>query len=146
TQYRKPIAAQVAHRPASLVIETWMTLPSGRGAVVHALAAPGEYISDFTRDLFLVAAIQTFLAIDRSLGAMPAVDLTRRELEVLQLAAQGLSDRQVAAALVISEPTAKFHLAGARRKLNAKTTKEAIAALSADWRLPRTPKPSIEMI
>src|SRR5262249_11494538 len=44
-------------------------------------------------------------------------DLTRREREVAQLAAQGLSNRRIAEALVISEKTAANHLQHALDKL-----------------------------
>jgi non-specific serine/threonine protein kinase len=46
-----------------------------------------------------------------------AFDLTRREREVAQLAAQGLSNRRIAEVLVIAEKTAANHLQGALQKL-----------------------------
>lgn len=109
-----------------------MLLPSGRTASAHAVTGPAmlDRLSELTRDLFLVASIHALLALDRAMGIVPPADLTRRELEALRLSARGLTIREVAERMRISEPTVKFHLMGARRKLNARTTREAVTALS----------------
>lgn len=109
-----------------------MLLPTGRTASAHAIAGPAalERLSDLARDLFLVASIHALLALDRAMGIVPPADLTRRELEALRLSARGLTIREIAERMRISEPTVKFHLMGARRKLNARTTREAVTALS----------------
>jgi NarL family two-component system response regulator YdfI len=52
--------------------------------------------------------------------------LTTRELEILQLIAQGLANKQIALALGISEHTVKFHLSSAYAKLEATGRTEAI--------------------
>jgi DNA-binding NarL/FixJ family response regulator len=52
--------------------------------------------------------------------------LTPREREVLELASHGLSNRDVAAALGISEHTVKFHLASVYGKLGAGSRTEAV--------------------
>jgi DNA-binding NarL/FixJ family response regulator len=54
--------------------------------------------------------------------------LTPRELEVLELLAEGLGNRQLAAALGISENTVKFHLSSLFSKLDATTRTEAVRA------------------
>lgn len=51
--------------------------------------------------------------------------LTPRELEVLQLVAAGLSNKEIAARLAISEHTAKFHVARLLAKLGAESRAEA---------------------
>jgi len=51
--------------------------------------------------------------------------LTPRELEVLQLLAQGLSNRRIAERLGISEHTAKFHVNSIVGKLGAQTRTDA---------------------
>jgi DNA-binding NarL/FixJ family response regulator len=56
-----------------------------------------------------------------------AEPLTRRELEVLQMLAAGLSNKQIAARLNISEHTAKFHVASILGKLGASSRTEAVS-------------------
>jgi DNA-binding NarL/FixJ family response regulator len=61
--------------------------------------------------------------------AAPAVDdspgLTRRELEILQLVAEGHSNAQLARMLWVTEQTVKFHLSNIYRKLNVSNRTEA---------------------
>jgi DNA-binding NarL/FixJ family response regulator len=52
--------------------------------------------------------------------------LTAREHEVLVLASDGLSNREIASALGISDHTVKFHLASIYAKLGASTRTEAV--------------------
>src|SRR3712207_4504405 len=57
-----------------------------------------------------------------------------RELEILLLAARGLSNRQIAASLSLSEATVKRHLANLYSKLNVGSRGEATRkALSEGW-------------
>lgn len=53
--------------------------------------------------------------------------LTPRELEVLHLLAQGQSNRVIAAALVVTERTVKFHVSAILAKLGAANRTEAVA-------------------
>ena len=55
-----------------------------------------------------------------------APSLSDRELEVLELLAQGLANKQIAAALGISEHTAKFHVSSIYTKLGATNRAEAV--------------------
>jgi DNA-binding NarL/FixJ family response regulator len=59
-------------------------------------------------------------------GGVPA--LSRREVQVLQLLADGLSNRQISAELFISEATAKSHLASIYTKLGVESRGAAVAA------------------
>jgi DNA-binding NarL/FixJ family response regulator len=52
--------------------------------------------------------------------------LTDREIEVLQLLAQGLANKQIAAKLGISEHTVKFHVSGIYTRLGAASRTEAV--------------------
>ncbi|MBV9848729.1 MAG: response regulator transcription factor [Armatimonadetes bacterium] len=58
--------------------------------------------------------------------APPDEALTTREREVLQLMAQGLPNKQIAARLGISLHTAKFHVAAILAKLGATSRTEAV--------------------
>jgi two-component system, NarL family, nitrate/nitrite response regulator NarL len=67
-------------------------------------------------------------ALRRRAAAEPLVEsLTPRELEVLHLIGQGLSNRAIAERLAISEHTAKFHVNAILGKLGAQTRAEAVA-------------------
>jgi DNA-binding NarL/FixJ family response regulator len=54
------------------------------------------------------------------------IDLTPREIEVLQLIAQGMSNKQIAADLAITERTTKFHVSSILSKLEAANRTEAV--------------------
>ena len=56
----------------------------------------------------------------------PADDLTPRELEVLQLIAEGLANRAIAQELAISEHTVKFHVNAIMTKLGAQSRTAAV--------------------
>ena len=55
-----------------------------------------------------------------------ADSLTEREMEVLKLLAQGKTNKEIAAALVISERTVKFHVGSILSKLGAGNRTEAV--------------------
>jgi DNA-binding NarL/FixJ family response regulator len=64
----------------------------------------------------------------------PTESLTPRELEVLQWMARGLTNRQIAGRLQISEHTVKFHAGAVLGKLNARSRAEAVArAIGFGW-------------
>jgi DNA-binding CsgD family transcriptional regulator len=52
-------------------------------------------------------------------------ELTRRELEILRLVAEGLTNAQLARMLWLSEQTVKFHLSNVYRKLGVANRTEA---------------------
>lgn len=58
----------------------------------------------------------------------PGNVLTSRELEVLQLVAQGRSNREIGAALFLSEATVKSHLVHINTKLGVRSRTSAVAA------------------
>jgi DNA-binding CsgD family transcriptional regulator len=57
----------------------------------------------------------------------PDVTLTRRELAVLALIAEGASNKAIARGLAISVHTVKFHIASLLDKLDAQDRAEAVA-------------------
>jgi DNA-binding NarL/FixJ family response regulator len=58
---------------------------------------------------------------------LPIEELTERELEVLHLLAQGMPNKEIAAQLIISERTVKFHVSSIMGKLGATNRTEAVA-------------------
>ena len=82
------------------------------------------------------AVAEGLLVLDEALagevlerGGMPLAtveNLTPRELEVLELVAEGLSNKLIAARLGISEHTAKFHVNAIMTKLGVQTRTEAV--------------------
>jgi len=88
-------------------------------AAVHALAH-GLCVS-------LPAALQPQHAVIPPAPAQELVEpLTARELEVLELMAKGLANREIADALGISSHTAKFHVAQILDKTGSATRTEAV--------------------
>jgi two-component system, NarL family, response regulator LiaR len=67
--------------------------------------------------------------IQISTQGTPAVggDLTERELQVLNLMVEGLNNPDIAARLVISRGTVKFHVSSILSKLGASTRTEAVS-------------------
>lgn len=57
------------------------------------------------------------------------VNLSPRELEVLELAAQGLNNSQIGIALSITERTVRFHFERLMKKMDAKNRTEAVAKM-----------------
>ena len=57
---------------------------------------------------------------------LPYEQLSQRELQVLQLAADGLSNKEIAANLVISEKTVKNHIANIFSKLHVNDRTQAV--------------------
>lgn len=80
----------------------------------------------------LFAPAVTRRLIERFAGAAPLrpppvlADLTPRELEVLRLLARGLSNAEIAAELVVSEHTAKTHVAHILNKLDLRDRVQAV--------------------
>ncbi|MCX5010850.1 MULTISPECIES: response regulator transcription factor [unclassified Streptomyces] len=102
--------------------------------------APPEELAAAVRT---AAAGQSALAPAVALRLMdrmrtPAEALTKRELEVLQLVADGLSNQQISKRLFLSQATVKSHLVHIYAKLGVDSRTSAVAA-AATRRLIRTP-------
>jgi DNA-binding NarL/FixJ family response regulator len=77
-------------------------------------------------------------------GATPAEqmehpDLTRRELEILRLVAEGMSNAELARMLWVTEQTVKFHLSNIYRKLAVSNRTEASRWAQLNGLLPAEP-------
>jgi DNA-binding CsgD family transcriptional regulator len=66
-------------------------------------------------------------AVHSAQASVQAPALTSRELQVLQLVAAGLRNKEIAGALNITERTAAFHVGNILTKLGADGRVEAIA-------------------
>ena len=70
--------------------------------------------------------------VAHSLGSTRQTEhLTDREIDVIKHVAKGLSNKQIAAAMFISESTIKFHLQNASKKLNAHRRAEIVHRAAA---------------
>jgi len=99
---------------------------AGAGAMLQSDASPEQIVQAIKS----VAA--DLMVFDRALGApnsdeqLLADQLTPRELEVLQLLADGLGNKEIALKLNISEHTIKFHTRSILGKLGATSRTEAV--------------------
>lgn len=80
---------------------------------IRAVAEGGTYIPKEIRELYT--------------ARKESPELTPRELETLTLLSQGLSNREIAARLGVSEDGAKIHLKHVNEKLGAKDRVDAVA-------------------
>jgi DNA-binding NarL/FixJ family response regulator len=87
---------------------------SAAAGVVSSCAAAG------TLDPGAAAAVIEAAGLPRPRTAWPC-ELTDREVEVLQLCARGLTNRQIADALVVSARTVQHHLASIYDKTDRRT-------------------------
>ena len=71
------------------------------------------------------ALVQTMPA-ERETDTVVAEHLTRREIEVLELLAEGLANKGIAGRLGISDQTVKFHIASIIGKLGAANRTDAV--------------------
>jgi DNA-binding NarL/FixJ family response regulator len=101
-----------------------------RGLLFRDVTAPRllAAIQAITQDLAAVEpALMAGLMVSASFEEpAPAEDLTPRELEVLQLLAEGLANRAIAQELAISEHTVKFHVNAIMSKLSAQSRTAAV--------------------
>ena len=97
------------------------------GELIHAIrvVAAGDALMSpaVTRRL-----IAEFAARTRSIRPVPGIDdLTQREREVVALAADGLSNEEIAGKLYLSQSTAKTHALRAMAKLGARDRAQLVA-------------------
>jgi DNA-binding NarL/FixJ family response regulator len=100
-------------------------------AVVHAvllgeLAIPRAHVAMLIRGLRERGARRHL-----SMPVRRGVELTTREWEVLDLMQEGLSTREIAGRLVISEVTVRRHVGGVLKKLRVQSRAEALELLQS---------------
>ncbi|HSI97033.1 MAG TPA: alpha/beta fold hydrolase [Gaiellaceae bacterium] len=114
------------------------TIPIGRGRELAALLSNGRFVAlsgdshvpwmDDQRELH--RALTGFLGDRVPVESNGDSPLSRRETEVLHLVAAGLSNREIATSLVLSEHTVHRHVANILRKLG-QSSRAAAAAQAA---------------
>jgi DNA-binding NarL/FixJ family response regulator len=108
----------------------------GEAAAAASSAPTGQLAADVGDEVLAAAlhALASGLSVHDGAHRRPPVrdaaelsePLTPRELEVLELMAKGLANREIAQALGISSHTAKFHVAQILEKAGAATRTEAV--------------------
>jgi DNA-binding NarL/FixJ family response regulator len=97
-----------------------------KGAPRHELFNAVRIVSQGGSLLQPVVASRLMQHISSQSAEQPTESLTEREGEVLQLLAQGKTNKEIAAALVITERTVKFHISSILGKLGAGNRTEAL--------------------
>jgi DNA-binding CsgD family transcriptional regulator len=101
----------------------WMGARSGELAEAHiTLAARAETEPRETAERSPASTTEL-----KDEGTVFADLLTRRELDVLRLLAEGNTNQAIADALVVSSATVKFHVGGILRKLHVANRAEAVS-------------------
>ena len=130
--------------PAVLVLTTYDT---DRDIVRAVEAGSAGYLlkdadpARITDAVIRAAAGETVLSPDLAQRVVarisrPQADLSPREVEILAAVARGLSNREIARALVISEATVKTHLVHVFTKLEVDSRTAAVARAREDGLIP----------
>ncbi|HEV2199995.1 MAG TPA: response regulator transcription factor [Bryobacteraceae bacterium] len=102
---------------------------SGVRAILPHEAAPEQIVAALyaaSAGLIAMVAGSSSLVMRAETPEVEVETLTPREVEALEMLAEGLSNKQIAARLNISEHTAKFHVNSILSKLHAGTRTEAV--------------------
>jgi DNA-binding NarL/FixJ family response regulator len=101
----------------------------GASAFCIKSAAPADLAAairqSFHHSIYLAHARQFTAELPATLATERGPVLTRREVEILRLMAEGHSNAQLASMLWVTEQTVKFHLTNIYRKLNVSNRTEA---------------------
>jgi DNA-binding NarL/FixJ family response regulator len=120
-------SAMEALQAGAAAVLSQRTRGAGLHAAIRAAAEGLTTVAGEYRDL-LVDGTEAAGELDREAEEQPAhIDLTPREQQVLQLLAQGASNKTIARRLEITPHTAKFHVASIVAKLGATGRTGAVA-------------------
>lgn len=97
------------------------------GEIVAALEAAAVGLATMPAELAIELASGTRTPVATRERTATTQPLTRREIEVLGMLAEGLANKNIAARLQISEHTVKTHVASILTKLDAFSRAEAVA-------------------
>jgi DNA-binding CsgD family transcriptional regulator len=126
-QFRETWLYQQAFRPGGIAHEMGVQLshPSGEIHVVYLSRCPGKDFDDHDRLMLRLVRPHLDAALRRIASPLPR--LTRRETQVLRLLRDGLTDRQIARALGISEHTVGEHLKQMYARSGARSRVQVLA-------------------
>ncbi len=124
--------AAVASPPAVVLTDEDSTrdaLRAGTRAALPSAATAAQIVAAIyavAAGLAAIPAGEMALLVPSAEAAPPAEPLTPREMDVLEMLAEGLSNKMIAYRLNISGHTAKFHVNAILAKLGAGTRTEAV--------------------
>ena len=122
--------------PALLIAGRAHAAAGDRDAAVAALQSVAQHAGQGGAGLFVEAAARELRRLGTRLSAesrraTAGDDLTERERAIAELVAQGRTNKQVAAAMFLSEKTIEHHLSRAYAKLGVRSRVELTARMSA---------------
>ena len=100
--------------------------PAGAGLVIVAEGDTPAAVQAAAARADAVVVLEAPTAADDIRDARSIEVLTPRERDVLELLAEGMSNKAIAARLEISDQTVKFHVASISGKLGASNRTEAV--------------------
>jgi DNA-binding NarL/FixJ family response regulator len=100
--------------------------PAGAGLVIVAEGDTPASVQAAAARADAVVILEAPPTVDDSQDDSSIETLTPREHEVLELLAEGMSNKAIAARLEISDQTVKFHVASISGKLGAANRTEAV--------------------
>jgi DNA-binding NarL/FixJ family response regulator len=127
----EPIPTQVVFQAMQAGVSAYLTKRDDPAELLRAIeAALSKEFLMFPRRLLERATLRhdELASVDPQRAAR-AQQLTRRELEILSLAGESYSNRDIAQIMWIDEHTVRFHLANVYRKLNVRSRAEAVDAV-----------------
>jgi two-component system nitrate/nitrite response regulator NarL len=121
-------------------------LAAGAIAYVVKTAHPDDFAAairqSFDHSVFM-AGSQAAPPAEKAEPAADTRGLTRRELEILRLVAEGHSNAELAKMLWVTEQTVKFHLSNIYRKLDVSNRTEASRWAQIQGLLPANPSAAV---
>lgn len=110
------------------------------------LVADGEVVISSTMARMLLEEFKLLECVKDTTQIGSAGIVSDRERDVLNLVAQGLTNRQIATTLSITEQTVKVHLRNIMGRLHAHTREQAVALLRAKNELGEGAKTSVRQL
>lgn len=106
--------------------ERYRRAQTGTGVVIVVEGDTPAAVQSAAARVEAIVILEEPAAIAETDGDLPIEVLTPRERDVLELLAEGMSNKAIAAQLQISDQTVKFHVASISGKLGASNRTEAV--------------------